>query len=64
LVAAADFAYNLGLGRLKSSTFRKRLIEGDLDSSAAQLMRWTKAGGKVLPGLVKRRRAEIALLGL
>jgi lysozyme len=63
IVAAADFAYNLGLGRLKSSTFRRKLIVGDIEAAEVQLMRWTKAGGKVLPGLVRRRRAEVALLG-
>ncbi len=62
IVAAADFAYNLGLGNLKSSTFRKKLISGDLDAARLQLMRWTKAGGNVLPGLVKRRMAECAML--
>lgn len=62
VVAAADFAFNLGLGSLKTSTFRKRLLAGDYEGAAIQLMRWTKAGGKVLPGLVRRRRAEVALL--
>lgn len=62
IVAASDFAYNLGIGRLKTSTFRKRLLAGDYQGAATQLMRWTKAGGKILPGLVKRRAAECLLL--
>lgn len=62
IVAAADFAFNLGLGNLKSSTFRKRLRANDYEGAAVQLMRWTKAGGRVLPGLVRRRQAEVALL--
>lgn len=62
LVAAADFAYNLGIGRLKTSTFRRKLLDGDIEGAATQLMRWTKAGGKVLPGLVRRRSAECKLL--
>ena len=62
VVAAADFAYNLGIGRLRASTFRTRLLAGDYEGAAAQLMRWNKAGGKVLPGLVKRRVAESLLL--
>jgi lysozyme len=62
IVAAADFGYNLGLGNLKSSTFRKRLLAGDTESATTQLMRWTKAGGRALPGLVRRRQAEVALL--
>lgn len=62
LVAAADFGYNLGMENLKVSTFRKRLLSEDYEGAAAQLMRWTKAGGKVLRGLVKRRTAECRLL--
>lgn len=62
VVASADFAYNLGMGRLKISTFRKRLLAGDYEGASAQLMRWTKAGGKVMPGLVKRRADECRLL--
>lgn len=62
LCAIADFAYNLGLGRLKTSTLRRKINTGEWDSIAAELAKWTRGGGKVLPGLVKRRAAEIALL--
>lgn len=62
LQAVADFAYNLGLGRLKGSTLRKRLNEGDSEAARAELMKWVRGGGRVLPGLVLRRSAEAALL--
>lgn len=62
LCAVADFSYNLGLGRLKSSTLRKRLNAGDLEAAKNELMRWVRGGGKVLPGLVLRRKAESQLL--
>lgn len=54
-----DFAYNAGLGNLKSSTLLKKVNAGDLDAAPSELMKWTKGGGKVLAGLVKRRQAEI-----
>ena len=52
-----DFAYNAGIGNLKSSTLLKKVNAGDLDAVPAELMKWTKGGGKVLPGLVRRRQA-------
>lgn len=62
LCAIADFAYNLGLGALKASTLRKRLNADDTEAAKAELARWTKGGGRVLPGLVLRRSAEAAML--
>jgi lysozyme len=53
-----DFAYNAGAGALKSSTLLKKINAGEFDAVPAELMKWTKGGGKVLPGLVNRRRAE------
>ncbi len=61
--AILDFAFNCGTGALQSSTLRKRINADDLDGAKTELMRWVRGGGKVLPGLVKRRAAEIALLG-
>ena len=52
-----DFAYNAGVGNLKSSTLLKKVNAGDFDAVPAELMKWTKGGGKVLPGLVRRRQA-------
>jgi lysozyme len=60
--ALIDFVYNLGSGRLAGSTLRKRINAGDYEGAKAELMKWTKAGGRVLPGLVKRRTAESLLL--
>ena len=60
--AILDFAFNCGTGALQSSTLRKRINVDDLDGAKTELMRWVRGGGKVLPGLVKRRAAEIALL--
>ena len=53
-----DFAYNAGLGNLKSSTLLKKVNAGQFDAVPAELMKWTKGGGKTLPGLVRRRQAE------
>ena len=62
LAAMIDFAYNLGVPRYRSSTLRKRVEAERWDEAKLQLMRWTKAGGRELPGLVRRRKAEAALL--
>lgn len=59
--AAVDFAYNLGVGRLQTSTLRRKLNAQDWPGAKEQLMLWTRGGGKVLPGLVTRRKAECAL---
>jgi lysozyme len=56
-----SFAYNCGVGALKQSTFLKRVNAGAFDAVPAELMKWTRAKGKELPGLVRRRRAEAAL---
>lgn len=63
LAAILDFTYNLGEGRLQTSTLRKRLLAGDKESAKIELNKWVRGNGKVLPGLVKRRAAEAALLG-
>lgn len=60
--AIADFAYNVGAGALKASTLRRRLNEGDMPAAKAELAKWVRGGGRVLPGLVIRRAAEAALL--
>ena len=62
LNAVVDFAYNLGVGRLQTSTLRRRINQGDWQGAKEQLMRWVRGGGRVLPGLVRRRKAEAALL--
>ena len=62
LAALIDFTYNLGSGKLKTSTLRKRVNEGRWDEVPAELRKWVRGGGKVLRGLVARREAEIALI--
>lgn len=61
--AIADFTYNLGSGRLQTSTLRRKLRALDWEGAQEQLKLWVRGGGKVLPGLVKRRDAEAKLLG-
>ena len=62
LSAIADFAYNLGLGALRASTLRRVVNAGNWEAAKVQLMRWVQGGGRVLLGLVKRRKAEANLL--
>ena len=59
--ALVSFAYNAGLGNLQRSQIRMRANRGDWEGAAEAFMTWTRGGGKVLPGLVRRRKAEIAL---
>jgi lysozyme len=59
--ACVSFAYNAGLGNFQRSQIRMRINRGDWEGAAEQFMTWVKGGGKVLPGLVKRRVAEKAL---
>ena len=53
-----DFAYNAGIGNLQSSTLLKKVNAAQFNDVPAELLKWTKGGGKVLPGLVRRRQAE------
>lgn len=62
LAALIDFTFNLGVGRLKSSTLRKRVNAGEWDLVPSELRKWTRGGGKILRGLVLRREAEIQLI--
>ena len=62
LGAIVDFAYNLGVAKYGGSTLRKRIDAGDMVGARAELAKWVRGGGKVLPGLVARRAAEAALL--
>lgn len=62
LDAITDFSFNLGLGRLKASTLRKRLLVEDWEGSYEELRKWVWGGGRKLPGLVIRRELEIELM--
>jgi lysozyme len=59
--ALVSFAFNVGLGNLQRSTIRMKHNRGEYDAAAESFLMWTKAGGKELPGLVKRRKDEMAL---
>lgn len=59
--ALIAFAYNVGIGAFKTSTLLKKLLQKDYNGASKEFLRWTKAKGKELPGLVKRRRAESLL---
>jgi lysozyme len=59
--ALVSFSYNVGLGALGKSTLLRKLNAGDRLGAAQQFDAWTKGGGKVLPGLVARRKREAAL---
>ena len=59
--ALVSISFNFGLGNLQRSTIRMKANRGDWEGAAEAFMAWTKGGGKVLPGLVKRREAERVL---
>jgi lysozyme len=59
--ALVDFAYNAGVGALAKSTLLKKVNAEKFDEVPVEFMKWTKGGGKELPGLVRRRRAEVKL---
>jgi lysozyme len=61
LNAIVDFCYNLGTGRLQTSTLKRKINAQDWEGAKEELLKWNKGGGKVLAGLDKRRKAEIAL---
>ena len=56
--ALVSFAFNAGLGNLQRSTIRMKANRGEWEEAAESFMQWTKGGGKELPGLVRRRKAE------
>lgn len=56
-----SFAYNVGLGGFKRSSVLTAVNNRDFNAVPRRLNLWAKAGGRVLPGLVRRRAAEGAL---
>lgn len=56
--AYLSFSYNVGYGAFCRSTLVKKLNAGDYAGACAELKKWVYAGGKELPGLVKRRDQE------
>jgi lysozyme len=59
--ALVSFAYNCGIGNLTSSTLLRKVNRRDFAGAAREFGRWNKAGGRVLPGLTRRRAAEATL---
>lgn len=56
--ALVSFCYNLGSHHLKTSTLLSKLNEDDRESAAEHFLDWSKAGGVVVPGILRRRKAE------
>jgi lysozyme len=61
--ALVSFSFNVGLGTLQRSTLRAKFNRSDFDGAAQEFLKFTKAGGKVLKGLVTRRSDEVAMYG-
>ena len=59
--ALVSFSFNLGLGRLQGSTLRSKVLRREMEAAADEFLKFVWGGGKVLPGLVKRRNDERAL---
>lgn len=56
-----SFSFNVGLGTLQRSTLRQKVLRGDKEGAAEELLKYCMAGGKVLKGLLNRRNDERAL---
>ncbi|HMT13520.1 MAG TPA: lysozyme [Aestuariivirga sp.] len=59
--ALVSFAYNVGLGNFRRSSVLKAVNAGDFAAVPRRLGLWVKAGGRTLPGLIRRRAAEAAM---
>jgi lysozyme len=59
--ALVSFSFNVGLGTLQRSTMRQKVIRGDMEGAAEELLKYCMAGGKVLKGLQNRRIDERCL---
>ena len=59
--ALLSFAYNCGEGNLGKSTLLRKLNAGDFAAAALEFPRWNRGGGRVLPGLTRRRLSEALL---
>lgn len=62
IAAIVDFTFNLGAGRLQTSTLRRRINQRNWVAAAQELRRWIYGGGRVLPGLFARRESEATYL--
>jgi lysozyme len=57
--ALVSFTFNVGSGALQRSRLRRVINRGEVDDIAKQWMRWVWGGGRKLPGLRRRRAAEL-----
>ena len=62
--ALVSFSFNCGLGTLQRSTLRQKLLRGETEDAAQELLKYCMGGGKILKGLVNRRNDERALWNL
>ena len=59
--ALVSFTFNLGGAALQRSTIRQKINYGIYEDAGPEFLRWVYAGGKISPGLIKRRKAEYDL---
>lgn len=59
--ALVSLGFNIGLGGLQRSTLRQKVLRGEIEDAANEFLKFTRGGGKILPGLIKRRNDERAL---
>ena len=59
--ALVSFSFNLGLGGVQRRTLRQKVLRGEIEEAADEFLKFVRGGGKILPGLVKRRNDERAL---
>ena len=59
--ALVSFSFNLGLGVLQRSTLRQKILRGDKTGASEEILKYNKAGGKIVKGLVTRRNDEYQL---
>jgi len=62
LDALTDFVFNLGIGNYRTSTLCKCVNAQDWAGARTEILRWDHSGGVVIPGLLRRREAEAALI--
>lgn len=62
LAGVLSFTYNCGVGALQASTLRRRINAGDWPGAQAEMRKWIRGGGGILPGLVTRRAVEAGML--
>ena len=62
LAGVLSFTYNVGTGALQASTLRRRINAGDWPGAQAEMRKWVRGGGGILPGLVTRRAVEAGML--